>query len=111
MSAVAHSIEPVTDATWTEEVLMSDVPVLVDFWADWCAPCKRVRPVLESLAEEWAGRVRVVSLDIDVNPNATRDYGILGAPTLMLFRDGEPVRTVVGAQPKSRLVAQLEPAL
>ena len=90
---------------------MSDVPVLVDFWADWCAPCKRVRPVLESLAEEWAGRVRVVSLDIDVNPNATRDYGILGAPTLMLFRDGEPVRTVVGAQPKSRLVAQLEPAL
>lgn len=104
-------MEAVTDSTWTAEVLSSDVPVLVDFWADWCGPCHRLRPTLETLAEEWAGRVRVVSLDIDVNPNVARDYGILSAPTLMLFRDGEPVRTVVGAQPKTRLVAQLEPAL
>ena len=87
------------------------VPVVIDFWADWCGPCKRIRPVLESLAAEWGGRVRVVSLDIDANPNATRDYGVLGAPTMMLFRAGEPVRTVVGAHPKSRLVAQLESAL
>ncbi|EXG79114.1 thioredoxin [Cryptosporangium arvum] len=104
-------MDAVTDETWTSEVLTSDVPVLVDFWADWCGPCHRLRPTLEALAEEWAGRVRVVSLDIDANPNVARDYGILSAPTLTLFRGGEPVRTVVGAQPKSRLVAQLEPAL
>ncbi|MFG1920343.1 thioredoxin [Cryptosporangium sp. NPDC048952] len=104
-------MEAVTDSTWTTEVLASEIPVLVDFWADWCGPCHRLRPTLEALAEEWAGRVRVVSLDIDANPNVARDYGILSAPTLTLFRDGEPVRTVVGAQPKSRLVAQLEPAL
>ncbi|TQS41844.1 thioredoxin [Cryptosporangium phraense] len=100
-------MEAVTDETWTDEVLLSDVPVLVDFWADWCGPCHRVRPVLESLAAEWEGRVRVVSLDIDVNPNVTRDYGVLGAPTMILFEGGEPVRTVVGAQPRGRLVAQL----
>ncbi|GAA0264541.1 thioredoxin [Cryptosporangium japonicum] len=104
-------MEAVTDSTWTAEVLASEMPVLVDFWADWCGPCHRLRPTLEALAEEWAGRVRVVSLDIDANPNVARDYGILSAPTLTLFRGGEPVRTVVGAQPKSRLVAQLEPAL
>ncbi|MFI5955751.1 thioredoxin [Cryptosporangium sp. NPDC051539] len=107
MSVVAGSIAAVTDETWTEEVLLSDVPVVVDFWADWCGPCRRIRPVLESLAAEWGERVRVVSLDIDVNPNAVRDYGVLGAPTLMLFEGGEPVRTVVGALPKARLVAQL----
>ncbi|SHN05941.1 thioredoxin [Cryptosporangium aurantiacum] len=111
MSAVTHSFDAVTDATWTDEVLKSEVPVLVDFWADWCGPCHRLRPTLEALAEEWTGRVRVVALDIDANPNTARDYGILSAPTLILFRGGEPVRTVVGAQPKARLAAQLEPAL
>jgi len=104
---VVTSIAAVTDATWTDEVLTSDVPVLVDFWADWCGPCHRLRPTLETLAGEWSGRVRVVSLDIDANPNVARDYGILSAPTLMLFRDGEPVRTVVGAQPKARILAAL----
>ena len=107
MSAVVGSIEAVSDGTWTQDVLTSEVPVLVDFWADWCGPCHRLRPTLETLAEEWAGQVRVVSLDIDENPDVARDYGILSAPTLMLFRGGEPVRTVVGVQPKARLVAAL----
>jgi thioredoxin 1 len=108
---MSTSFAAVTDATWTEEVLLSDVPVLVDFWADWCGPCRKVWPVLEKLAEEWGDRVRVVSLDIDTNPNTVRDYGILSAPTMMLFRGGEPVRTAIGAQPKTRLAAQFESEL
>jgi thioredoxin 1 len=110
-TGATSTFDAVTDANWTDEVLLSEVPVLVDFWAVWCGPCRKMWPLLEQLSAEWGERVRVVSLDIDTNPNTTRDYGVLSAPTLMLFRGGEPVRSVVGVQPKARLAAQLGSAL
>jgi thioredoxin 1 len=101
----------VTDATFADEVLGSDLPVLVDFWAEWCPPCHRLAPVLEELAAEYEGRVRIVKLDVDANPDTTRTYGVLSMPTLTVFRKGEVVSQVVGAQPKGRLRAQLDAAL
>jgi len=101
----------VTDATFQAEVLQSDTPVLVDFWADWCMPCKKVTPVLEEIATEMAGKVKIVGLDIDVNPNVVRQYGVLSAPTLTVFVNGEPVQSVVGAHPKRTLVKLIESAL
>ncbi|MBO8195050.1 thioredoxin [Streptomyces oryzae] len=97
----------VTDATFAEEVLRSDIPVLVDFTADWCPPCRMVAPVLAQIAEERADTLKVVSLDVDRNPETQAAYGVLSMPTLILFRNGEPARSVVGAQPKRRLVEQL----
>jgi thioredoxin 1 len=85
--------------------------VLVDFWAEWCPPCHRLAPVLEELAAEYEGRVRIVKLDVDANPDTTRTYGVLSMPTLTVFRKGEVVSQVVGAQPKGRLRAQLDAAL
>ncbi|WP_326690498.1 MULTISPECIES: thioredoxin [unclassified Streptomyces] len=104
---VAHALEQVTDDTFDEEVLGSPVPVLVDFTADWCPPCRMVAPVLAQIAAEREGELKVVSLDVDRNPRVQAAYGVLSMPTLMLFRDGEPQRSVVGAQPKRRLVEQL----
>jgi len=101
----------VTDASFAGEVLASDVPVLVDFWAEWCPPCHRLAPVLEELAAEYAGRARIVKVDVDANPEVTRAYGILSMPTLSVFRAGRIVSQVVGAQPKNRLRAQLDEAL
>ena len=97
----------VTDATFAKDVLQSDKPVLVDFWADWCGPCHRLRPTLEALAEEWTGRVRVVSLDIDANPNVARDYQIMSIPTMSVFQGGKVVKTIVGAKPKAALLNDL----
>lgn len=101
----------VTDATFADEVLGSDLPVLVDFWAEWCPPCHRLSPILDELATEYEGRVRIVKLDVDANPDTTRAYGVLSMPTLTVFRRGEVVSQVVGAQPKGRLRAQLDGAL
>ncbi len=101
----------VTDADFAAEVLASDVPVLVDFWAEWCPPCHRLAPVLDELAAEYAGRARVVKLDVDANPDAARAYGVMAMPTLTVFRGGQVVSQVVGAQPKARLRAQLDSAL
>jgi thioredoxin 1 len=101
----------VTDATFADEVLGSDLPVLVDFWAEWCPPCHRLAPVLDELAAEYEGRVRIVKLDVDHNPDTTRAYGVLSMPTLTVFHKGEVVSQVVGAQPKGRLRAQLDGAL
>ena len=98
----------VTDASFTSEVLDSDLPVLVDFWAEWCPPCHRLAPVLEDLAEEYAGRVRIVKVDADANPETIRAYGILAMPTLTMFRDGQVVSQVVGALPKTKLREQLD---
>lgn len=100
----------VTDATWTDEVLLSDRPVLVEFWAEWCAPCRKIKPMLVEIAAELGDRVRIVTLDTDANPNTARDYGVLAAPTLTVFRDGEPVRSVVGVQPKRKIVEMIEAA-
>ncbi|MGP3989972.1 thioredoxin [Streptomyces sp. 3N207] len=107
MSTTTAHLREVTDATFTEEVLRSDIPVLVDFTAEWCPPCRMVAPVLAQLAEEHPGTLKVVSLDVDRNPETQAAYGVLSMPTLILFRDGEPARSVVGAQPKRRLVEQL----
>jgi thioredoxin 1 len=101
----------VTDASFADEVLASDLPVLVDFWAEWCPPCHRIAPVLEELAVEYAGRARIVKIDADANPQTVRVYGIMSMPTLSMFRKGDLVSQVVGAQPKSRLRAQIDAAL
>jgi thioredoxin 1 len=91
----------VTDASFAQEVLASAQPVLVEFWATWCGPCRMLAPVLAELAAEHADQLRVVKLDIDVNPVTVRDLRILGAPTMILFRDGQAVASVVGARSKS----------
>ncbi|MDT0343142.1 thioredoxin [Streptomyces litchfieldiae] len=97
----------ITDATFADEVLTSSLPVLVDFTADWCPPCRMVAPVLADLARERAGELKVVSLNVDHNPETTAAYSVLSMPTLMLFRGGEPVRSLVGARSKARLVQDL----
>jgi thioredoxin 1 len=101
-------MQDVTDATFAAEVLGSELPVLVDFWAEWCPPCHRLSPVLEELAVEYAGRARIVKVDADANPETVRAYGVMSMPTLSLFRAGELVSQVVGARPRSQLRAQLD---
>jgi thioredoxin 1 len=101
----------VTDATFVSEVLQSETPVLVDFWAEWCGPCLRVAPVLEEIANEMGDRVKVVKLDIDANPNTARDYAVLSVPTLTMFKGGRAVTSVAGARPKGDLVRLIESAL
>jgi thioredoxin 1 len=101
----------VTDATFVSEVLQSDTPVLVDFWAEWCGPCLRVAPVLEEIAREMGDKVKIVKLDIDANPNTARDYRVMSVPTLTVFKGGQPVQSVAGARPKGDLVKLIESAL
>jgi thioredoxin 1 len=101
-------IASVTDATFADEVIGSDLPVLVDFWAEWCGPCHRIAPVLAELATEYEGRVRIVKLNADENPETAKKYNVLSLPTLSMFRGGEVVSQVIGAQPRSKLRAQLD---
>ena len=107
---MAHPVD-VSDATFDEEVIKSEVPVLVDFWADWCAPCKMIAPIVEDLAEEYDGKVKFTKLDVDSNPKAAMTYGVRGIPTLLIFNDGKPVGQVVGAVPKAVLKRRLEEAV
>jgi thioredoxin 1 len=107
---MAHPVE-VTDTTFDEEVIKSDAPVLVDFWADWCAPCKMIAPIVEELAEEFDGKVKFAKMDVDSNPKTPTQYGIRGIPTLLIFNGGKPVDQVVGAVPKSTLKRRLEEAI
>jgi thioredoxin 1 len=97
----------VTDATFDTEVLKSEKPVVVDYWAEWCGPCRMVAPVLEEIATEYADKLEVVKLNIDDNPIVARRYGILQIPTLNVFKDGEVVKQVIGAKPKSALLRDL----
>jgi len=93
----------VTDASFEQEVLKSDVPVLVDFWAPWCGPCRMVAPIVDEIAKEFAGQIKVFKLNTDENPNVASQYGIRSIPTLMLFKDGQKIETVVGAVPYTTL--------
>ena len=105
------SVTEVTDADFAAQVIGSELPVLVEFTADWCPPCRQMGPVLSSLASEEGERLKVVQLDVDTNPETTNAYKVLSMPTFMVFRDGEPVRSMVGARPKRRLLAEIEDAL
>ena len=102
---------PVTDSDFEQEVLESDTPVLVDFWAEWCAPCKMVAPVLDDLAEEYDGKIKFTKVDVDTNPETAMKYGIRSIPTLLVFKGGSPVDQVVGAVPKAVIKKRLDSAL
>ncbi|HEY6474452.1 MAG TPA: thioredoxin [Acidimicrobiales bacterium] len=104
---MSEKIETLTDATFDENVKGSDVSVLVDFWAEWCGPCKMIAPVLEEIAEEQAGKVRIAKLNIDDNLDVTRRYDVMSIPTLLLFKDGEPLARLVGAKPKAQLLQEI----
>ena len=97
-----------TDATFAADVLQSDKPVLVDFWAEWCGPCKMVAPVLEEIAGENADKISIVKLNIDENPGAARDYQIMSIPTMAVFAGGKMVKSIVGAKPKAAILKDLE---
>lgn len=107
---MANTIE-VTDATFQEEVLESPTPVLVDFWAEWCGPCRMVAPVVEQIAIEQKDKLRVAKLNVDENPRTPMEYRIRGIPTLIVFKGGQPVERIVGALPKPMLMQRLEPHL
>jgi thioredoxin 1 len=104
----AGTLTEITDDTFDAEVLHADRPVLVEFWATWCPPCRMLAPVLAELAAEHADRLRVVKLDMDTNPRAVARYGVRAAPTMLVFEGGEAVRMIVGAKPKAALVRDLD---
>ncbi len=101
----------VTDSSFEQDVLNSDVPVVVDFWADWCGPCKAIAPVVDELAAEYAGKVKFAKLDVDSNPKTAINYGIRGIPALLIFDGGKVAKQVVGAVPKSTLKKSIEEAI
>jgi thioredoxin 1 len=101
MNQTATHLIPVTDASFAEEVLSSDQPVLVDFWAEWCAPCRALGPIVESLSADYEGRAKIAKVDIDANQQIAMQFGIRSIPTVMLFDKGQVVDTFVGVRPKS----------
>ncbi len=102
------NVGEVTDATFEAEVLKSDKPVLVDFWAPWCGPCRAIAPVIEEIATEFTGKLKVLKLNTDENPKTAQSYRISGIPSMMVFKNGQPVDQVVGAVPKSTLTTTVQ---
>ncbi len=105
---MSGEIVHVTDSSFDSDVLKSGEPVLVDYWAEWCGPCKMIAPILDQVAQDYAGRIKVAKLNIDENPDTPPKYGIRGIPTLMLFKNGNPEATKVGALSKSQLTAFID---
>jgi thioredoxin 1 len=107
---MAHPVA-ISDNSFTAEVLESQHPVLVDFWAEWCGPCKMIAPILETIADENADSLKIVKLDVDHNPNTSMKYGVQSIPTMILFKNGEPVERLVGYMPKDRVMTKVRPHL
>ncbi len=104
-------IQSFNDDNFNKEVLSSDIPVLIDFWAEWCAPCKLISPIIEDISNEYEGKLKVGKLDVDNNPQVSMKYGIRSIPTLLIFKDGKPFDTIIGAVPKKVILDKLLPLL
>ncbi|WP_404389988.1 thioredoxin [Humibacillus xanthopallidus] len=102
------ALKNTTDATFADDVLMSEKPVLVDFWATWCGPCRKVAPILEEISEQYGDKIEVVKLDTDANVDTAARYGVVSIPTLNVYVKGQVVKTIVGAHPKPKLLRELE---
>lgn len=108
---MGDNISNVTDSTFEEAVLKSSTPALIDFWATWCAPCKAIAPLVDQIAGEYAGKIKVCKMNVDENPSTPGKYGVRGIPTLILFKDGKVVDQLVGAVPKAQIAALVNKAL
>ena len=104
---MSENIKHVSDATFDKDVLQSSTPVLVDYWAEWCGPCKMIAPVLEDIAKEHAGKIQIAKLNVDDNPNVARRFDVMSIPTLIVFADGEVKKRLVGAKGKAQLLEEL----
>jgi thioredoxin 1 len=111
MRRIVVATAKVTDSNFATDVLKASEPVVVDFWAEWCGPCKMIAPHLEEISAAMGGKVKIVKLNIDENQQTAANFQVLSIPTMILFRGGQPVKTVIGAYPKKRLEQELEPAL